>query len=161
MRRPQEFAPSFVWFWHFLSKHQNNKEEGAIYCSLLRIAVLYQITIFNTCIKWDSFFLFSGCNIDPAKASVKKSECPIKLCKVQVFWESHKNFRHPLYGFDIFLENIKTIRRKVQFFVAFSEKVYFTKLVFLIHSSNKILFSSFRLYYQSRQCQCEEKWVSN
>ena len=24
-------------------------------------------------------------------------------CKVQLFWESHKNLRHPPYGFDIYL----------------------------------------------------------
>ena len=31
--------------------------------------------------------------------------------KVQLFWEGHKNLGHPPYGFDIYLKNIKTIRR--------------------------------------------------
>ena len=31
--------------------------------------------------------------------------------------------RHPPYGFDIYLVNVKTIRRMAQIFVAFSEKL--------------------------------------
>ena len=38
--------------------------------------------------------------------------------KVQLFWEGHKNLRHPPYGFDIYLVNVKI-------FVAFSEKLNF------------------------------------
>ena len=45
--------------------------------------------------------------------------------KVQLFWEGHKNLRHPPYGFDIYLVNVKTIRRMTQIFVAFSEKLNF------------------------------------
>ena len=33
--------------------------------------------------------------------------------------------RHPPYGFDIYLVNVKTIRRMAQIFVAFSEKLNF------------------------------------
>ena len=36
---------------------------------------------------------------------------------------------HPPYGFEIFLVNVKTIRRMVQIFVAFSEKLNFTYVV--------------------------------
>ena len=39
--------------------------------------------------------------------------------------ELYKNFRHPPYGFDIYLVNVKTIRRMAQIFVAFSEKLNF------------------------------------
>ena len=34
-----------------------------------------------------------------------------RVYKVQLFWEVHKNLRHPPYGFDIYLVNVKTIRR--------------------------------------------------
>ena len=47
------------------------------------------------------------------------------LPKVQLFWEGHKNLRHPPYDFDIYLVNVKTIRRIAQIFVAFSEKLNF------------------------------------
>ena len=39
--------------------------------------------------------------------------------KVQLFWEGHKNLRHPPYGFDIYLVNVKTIKRMAQILVAF------------------------------------------
>ena len=45
--------------------------------------------------------------------------------KVQLFWEGHKNLRHPPYRFDIYLVNVKTIRRMAQIFVAFTEKLNF------------------------------------
>ena len=50
------------------------------------------------------------------------------LIKVQFFWEGHKNLRHPLYGFDIYLVNVKTIRRMAQIFESFSEKLNFKVL---------------------------------
>ena len=45
--------------------------------------------------------------------------------KVKVFWEGHKNVRNRPYGFEIY---VKTIRTIPQIFVAFSEKLNFTKL---------------------------------
>ena len=45
--------------------------------------------------------------------------------KVQVFWEGHKNLRNLPRGFDIYLVNVKTMRKIVQIFVAFSEKLNF------------------------------------
>ena len=45
--------------------------------------------------------------------------------KVQLFWEGHKNLRTLPHGFDICLVNIKTMRKIVQIFVAFSEKLNF------------------------------------
>ena len=45
--------------------------------------------------------------------------------KVQLFWEGHKNLCHPSYGSDIYLVNVKTIRRMAQIFVAFSENLNF------------------------------------
>ena len=50
----------------------------------------------------------------------------INQVKVQLLWKCHKNLRHPPYGFDIYLVNVKTIRRMAQIFVAFSEKMNFT-----------------------------------
>ena len=47
------------------------------------------------------------------------------VVKVQLFWEGCKNLRHPPYGFDIYLVNVKTIRRMAQIFVAFLEKLNF------------------------------------
>ena len=39
--------------------------------------------------------------------------------KVQLFWEGHKNLRNLPHGFDIYLVNIKTMRKIAQIFVAF------------------------------------------
>ena len=49
----------------------------------------------------------------------------VLACKVQLFWEGHKNLHHPPYGFDIYLVNGIIIRMIVQIFVAFSEKLNF------------------------------------
>ena len=48
------------------------------------------------------------------------------LSKVQLFWEGHKNLHNLPFGFEIYLENVKTMRKIVQIFVAFSEKLNFT-----------------------------------
>ena len=45
--------------------------------------------------------------------------------KVQLFWEGHTNLRNLPYGFDIYLVNVKTMRKIEQIFVAFSEKLNF------------------------------------
>ena len=45
--------------------------------------------------------------------------------KVQLFWEGHKNGRKRPYGFEIYLENNKTLRAIAQIFMAFSEKLNF------------------------------------
>ena len=37
------------------------------------------------------------------------------LDKVQLFQEGHKNLRHPLYDFDIYLVNVKTKRMMAHF----------------------------------------------
>ena len=47
------------------------------------------------------------------------------VCKVQLFWEGHKNVRNRPYGFEIYLVNVKPIRTIAQIFVAFSEKLNF------------------------------------
>ena len=47
--------------------------------------------------------------------------------KVQLFWEGHKNLCNFPQVFDIYLVNIKTLRKIAQIFVAFSEKLNFTK----------------------------------
>ena len=49
-------------------------------------------------------------------------------CKVQIFWEGHKNLRNLPRGFDIYLVNVKTMRKIAQIFMAFSEKLNFTYL---------------------------------
>ena len=47
-------------------------------------------------------------------------------CKVQLFWEGHKNMRNRPYGFEIYFKiNVKTIRTIAQIFVTFSEKLNF------------------------------------
>ena len=46
--------------------------------------------------------------------------------KVQLLWEGHKNLCNLPHGFDIYLLNVKTMRKIAQFFVAFSEKLNFT-----------------------------------
>ena len=45
--------------------------------------------------------------------------------KVQLFWEGHKNVCNRLYGFEIYLVNIKTMRTIAQMFVTFSENTKF------------------------------------
>ena len=45
--------------------------------------------------------------------------------KVQFFWEGHKNLHNLPHGFEIYLVNIKTMRKIAQIFVAFSEKLNF------------------------------------
>ena len=40
----------------------------------------------------------------------------LKLHKVQLFWEGHKNVRNRPYGFEIDLVNVKTMRMIVQIF---------------------------------------------
>ena len=57
---------------------------------------------------------------------------PVDEGKVQLFWEGHKNLRYPPYGFDIYLVNVKTIRRMSQIFVAFSEKLSSNWVVLLM-----------------------------
>ena len=47
------------------------------------------------------------------------------VCKVQLFWEGHKNLHNLPHGFDIYLVSVKTMRKIAQFFVAFSEKLNF------------------------------------
>ena len=47
------------------------------------------------------------------------------LCKVQLFWEGHKNVRNHPYGFEIYLLNVKIMRTIAQIFVAFSENPNF------------------------------------
>ena len=47
--------------------------------------------------------------------------------KVQLLWEGHKNLQNLPHGLDIYLVNIQTMRKIVQIFVAFSEKLNFKK----------------------------------
>ena len=56
------------------------------------------------------------------------------IIKVQLFWKSHKNVRNRPYGFEIYLENMKTIRTIAQIFVAFSEKLNFNGMLWGIMS---------------------------
>ena len=50
----------------------------------------------------------------------------ISKTKAQFFLEGHKSLRNLPHGFDIYLVNIKTMRKIVQIFIAFSEKLNFT-----------------------------------
>ena len=51
-------------------------------------------------------------------------------CKVQLFWEGHKNLRNPPHGFDIYSVNIlckhQNYEEDCENFLAFSEKLNFT-----------------------------------
>ena len=49
----------------------------------------------------------------------------IRFGNVQLFWEGHKNLRDLPHGLDIYLVNVQTMRKIVQIFVAFSEKLNF------------------------------------
>ena len=49
-------------------------------------------------------------------------------CKVQLFWEGHKNLHNLPHGFEIYLVNFKTMRKIAQIFVAFSEKLNFNEM---------------------------------
>ena len=44
--------------------------------------------------------------------------------KVQLFWEGHKNLHNLPHGFEIYLVNVKTMRKIAQIFVT-SEKLNF------------------------------------
>ena len=75
--------------------------------------------------------------------------------KVQLFWEGRKNLRHPPYGFEIYLLNVKTIRRMAQIFVAFSEKLNFNnklrpKFKFQIRCSFNAFLILFLLYQKCK-----------
>ena len=48
-----------------------------------------------------------------------------RVLKVQLFLEGHKNLRNLPHGFDVYRVNFKTMRKIVQIFVAFSDKVNF------------------------------------
>ena len=52
----------------------------------------------------------------------------------QLFWEGQKNVRNFPHGFDIYLVNVKTMRKIAQIFVAFSEKLKFTEVFQKLHS---------------------------
>ena len=64
---------------------------------------------------------FSGSIFNISSISWKTS-----FPKVQLFWEGHKNVRNCPYGFEIYLVNVKTMRKIAKNFVAFSEKLNFT-----------------------------------
>ena len=49
----------------------------------------------------------------------------LRFIKVQLFWEGNKNLRYVLFGFDIYLVSVKSMRKIAQIFVAFSEKLNF------------------------------------
>ena len=42
---------------------------------------------------------------------------------VQLFWEGHKNLHNLPHGFDVYWANVKTMRKSLQIFVAFSGKL--------------------------------------
>ena len=54
-------------------------------------------------------------------------KCNTQACKVQLFWEGHKNLNNLPHGFEIYLVNIKPLWTNAQIFVVFSEKLNFTR----------------------------------
>ena len=67
------------------------------------------------------------------KINIKEDTRRKRWGKVQFFWEGHKNLRNLPHGFDIYLVNIKTMRKIAQIFVAFSEKLNFTIAIQIKH----------------------------
>ena len=67
----------------------------------------------------------------------------LRVVKVDLFWEGHKNVRNLPYGFDIYLVNLKTIRQIVHIFVAFSEKLNFTSHLHLYVSFRRTVVQLF------------------
>ena len=59
--------------------------------------------------------------------------------KVQLFWEGHKNLRNFPHDFDIYLVNVKTMRKIAQTLGAFSEKLTFKHISKVIKMFNKNL----------------------
>ena len=57
---------------------------------------------------------------------LSQAKVSIPNIKVQLFWEGHKNLHNLLHGFEIYLVNVKTMRKIAQIFVTFSEKLNFT-----------------------------------
>ena len=49
--------------------------------------------------------------------------CFHEIFKVQLFWEDLKNLRNLPHVFDIYLVNVKTMRKITQIFVVFSDKL--------------------------------------
>ena len=47
------------------------------------------------------------------------------FCKDQLFWEGHKNLLNLPHGLNVCLVNVQTMRKIVQIFVSFSEKLNF------------------------------------
>ena len=52
--------------------------------------------------------------------------------KVQLFCEGHKNLCNLSHDFDVYWENVKNMWKIAQIFVAFSEKLNFKSVIFLI-----------------------------
>ena len=90
-------------------------EKSHYQASLVREASHYLNKIIACVLTWK---LLTKCCI--GTLSPKYMPLPIS-CKVQLFWEGHKNVRNRPYGFEIYLVNVKTIRTIALFFVAFSE----------------------------------------
>ena len=47
------------------------------------------------------------------------------LSKVQLFWEGYKNLHNLPRDFEVYLVNVKTMRKIAEIFVTFSEKLNF------------------------------------
>ena len=86
------------------------------------------------------------------KVIIKKK---ILHVKVQLFWEDGKYLRNLPHGLDIYLVIVQTMRKIVQIFVAFLEKLNFkTELVLFqsVLAKNRSNFVSLSLKLHNRYC---------
>ena len=82
--------------------------------------------------------------------------------KVQLFWKGHKNLHHFPHGFDIYIVNVKTIRKMALIFLGFLEKLNCNDVVqklyekhshftfFKIKTNSKLLGSLTKIWLNSK-----------
>ena len=88
--------------------------------------------------------------------------------KVQLFWEVHKNLRNLPHGLNGYLVDVQTMRKIVQIYLAFSEKLNFTEKKVVLPSaidtsdifrSNAAVSSNTTLpFYQVRRSGLVKSW---
>ena len=68
------------------------------------------------------------------------------LLTVQLLLEGQKNVWNLLYGFEIYLRNVKTMRKILQIFVAFSELLNFNIWITLFQFKIKLTYNETAFY---------------
>ena len=83
------------------------------------------------------------------------------ICKVQLFWEGHKILGNLPQGFDVYYLNFKTVRKIAQIFVAFSEKLNFTKKNAARWTPNPLLICTWIMKNQVGKIKFDKLWYWN